>query len=154
MLEYFPIDEASAENYNKTLLYRRRAKARLGEVYLSQSNLNEALEIYSELENSEEFSGQFRVTGSAGKAVVYDLMAPDEFTGGVEEKEQKVRECLGKVGADFDLLNEFLRNAITAIQQRYPATPPPLPDVESEPTQAESTTFLSPRALALRFARR
>ncbi len=127
VLNYFPLDKSTSENRNKTQLYRRRAQSRLGEVYLSQRKLPEALAIYETLESYEGISEQFRITGSAGKAITYDLMAPQAFAGGAAEREQQVRECLGKVGAKTDLLNEYLRDAVTALQARYPATPPTLP---------------------------
>ena len=96
MIENFPIEEALPENLNKTKLYHRFAQSRLGEVYLSQRKLPQALEIYESLASHQDISDHFRITGIAGKAIVYDLSSPDMFAGGESEKQQKIRECLSK----------------------------------------------------------
>jgi serine/threonine protein kinase len=115
--EYFPLSDAG-ENLNTTKLYHRLAKTRLGEVYLNQRSLPEALEIYDELESQEDVTDHFRMMGSAGKAIVYDSMPATEFEGGREEQIQKVRECLSRIGSETDLLNDFMRRNIEEIQLR------------------------------------
>ena len=74
--------------------------------------------MYQELENEEDVSNHFRMMGSAGKAIVYGLMSPEEFVGGSVEQEQKIRECLSKIGSQTDLLNDFMRRNIDEIQHR------------------------------------
>ena len=125
VLEYFPIENASNENLNETKLYYRRAQERLGELYLSQGELAKALEIYEAFENYVELSEYFHIIGSAGKAIVFDQMSPSEFPGQQAEQEQKVRECLSKIGSRTDVLNKFMREMIEGIRNRL-ASPIPL----------------------------
>lgn len=114
---YFPLDDSS-ESLNTTRLYHRLAKARLGEVYLSQRKLPEALEIYEDLESQQDVSDHFRMMGSAGKAIVFDLMPAEDFPGGKPEQEQIIRECLSNIGSNIGLLNDFMRSNIEEIQNR------------------------------------
>lgn len=126
VIENFPIEEAAPENLNQTKLYHRLAQSRLGEVYLSQRKLPLALEIYESLATSQDISEHFRITGIAGKAIVYDLSSPDLFAGGESEKHQKIRECLSSIGSQMDLLNQFMRDAIEGIKNNYSSNQPPL----------------------------
>ena len=126
VIENFPIEAASAENLNKTKLYHRLAQSRLGEVYLAQRKLSQALEIYESLASYQDISDHFRITGIAGKAIVYDLSSPDMFAGGESEKQQKIRECLSKIGSRMDLLNQFMREAIEEIRNKYSSNQSPL----------------------------
>ena len=130
VIDFFPLEHAPEEKQHKTALYHRRAQARLGEVYLSQKKLSEALVIYEELEDCESLSEHFCVMGIAGKAIVYDFMPAEEFTDGENGREQKIRQCLGEIGSRLDLLNQFMRQAIEGIKERYPAlqTLPPAVD--------------------------
>jgi serine/threonine-protein kinase len=123
VLDNFPIENASGEYLYK--MYYRRAQERLGEVYLSQEKLDEALEIYDTFENNVELSEYFNVVGSAGKAIAYDLMSSENFPGKEIEQEQKVRECLSRIGSRTDLLNKFMREMIAEIRNRL-ASPSPL----------------------------
>jgi hypothetical protein len=126
VIENFPTEDALPENLNQTKLYHRLAQSRLGEVYLSQRKLPQALEIYESLATYQDISDHFRITGIAGKAIVYDLSSPDMFAGGDLEKQQKIRECLSSIGSQLDLLNQFMRDAIEGIKNNYSSNQPPL----------------------------
>ncbi len=122
VIDYFPIDASQTENLNWTRLYHRRAEARLGEVYLSQLKLTKALEIYNRLESYEDVSSElFRITGTAGKAVVFDLMSEAQFQQLFpdEKKEDKIRSCLAQIGLQEELLNPFLRTRIEQLRVEY-----------------------------------
>ena len=126
VIDNFPVEQAAPENLNQTKLYHRLAQSRLGEVYLSQRKLTQALEVYESLAADQDISDHFRITGIAGKAIVYDLSSPDVFAGGETEKQQRIRECLGDIGSQLDLLNQFMREAIEGIQNNYSSNQPPL----------------------------
>ena len=142
VLEYFPLDEAQNENLNETRFYHCLAQTRLGEVYLAtaialssteprsgqtrsdegkpiQEKLEAALAIYESLEKSPELSDSFRVIGYAGQAIVFDLSA--EIAGGSAIQDIKIRQYLGKIGDNSEMLNQFMRGAIENIRKRYPA---------------------------------
>jgi serine/threonine-protein kinase len=122
VLDYFPLEQASSDNLNQTRLYYLRAKARLGEVFLSQKKLDQALVIYESLEGSAETFEHFRVMGTAGKAIAYDRLPPEWFQNGAVEKQQKIRDCVTKVGSRSELLNQYMREAFEDIRKRYSAS--------------------------------
>ncbi|MFT5304255.1 MAG: serine/threonine protein kinase, partial [Mariniblastus sp.] len=84
--EYFPPSAAPANQRNTTKEIVRKSKARLAELYLAQNQLPEALQIYEQFTGYEEMAGDFRATGYAGKAVVFDAMNPNRFPGKEPEK--------------------------------------------------------------------
>ena len=122
VLDYFPLDEAGENSFN-TRLYHCRAKARLGEVFLAQEDLSRAREIYKELEDCEDISPHFRVTGIAGHALILDLTPQDKFPGGREEKAVEVRRCLSEISSKKGQLNGFMRAAIEKIESIYSTSP-------------------------------
>lgn len=120
VLDYFPLSDSNSNSQYTTELYHLRAKERLGEIYLANNNLPAALEIYQQLETSENYT-RFEVIGYAGQAVIYDLMDPTKFTGGADEQQQKIRECISQIGSRTELLNQFMRKRIDSLRLRYPA---------------------------------
>ncbi len=121
VLDYFPLGDEVGENTFNTRLYHCRAKARMGEVFLTQQKLAQAGRIYQELEDCDDISPHFRVTGIAGRAVVLDLTPEKEF-GGIQEKTDEIRQCLSEISSAKSQLNSFMRAAIEKIEPIYATT--------------------------------
>ncbi len=119
VLEYFPVD-AAGDAENKTKLYHQRARARLGEIYLTQKRYEEAFAIYIKLANSGDLDRRFQVSGVVGKAVVLDSQTADDFGGGREEQDSAIRKLLENVGEDRELLNPFLTREYDRLLIQYP----------------------------------
>lgn len=119
VLDYFPMDEAG-DAENKTKLYHQRARARLGEIYLTQKRYKEAFEIYIKLANSGDLDRRFQVSGEVGKAVILDHQSAEDFGGGREEQESAIRKLLENVGDDRELLNPFLAERYDLLLSQYP----------------------------------
>ncbi len=119
VLDYFPLDEAG-DAENKTKLYHQRARARLGEIYLTQKRYEEAFEIYNKLANSGDLDRRFQVSGVVGKAVILDNQSAEDFGGGREEQALAIRKLLEDVGEDRELLNPFLARKYDRLQIQYP----------------------------------
>jgi hypothetical protein len=71
--EYFPANLNAAN-----LRYSRLAKRELGNFYLSNKRLNEALTLYDQLESVEEAEVNFKLSGTAGVAVVNHRFSEQE----------------------------------------------------------------------------
>lgn len=118
VIDYFPIE--TAERKNTTLLYHRRAKVRLGEIYLTEGDLEAAYQIYDSLEKegtAEELYRQFQVYGFAGKLIVYDRSV--ELAGGEQERLVKIGQYLGLIGDQSKLLNQFMREEVKRIRDSF-----------------------------------
>jgi hypothetical protein len=118
VFDYFPMEEAG-DAENKTKLYHQRARARLGEIYLTQKRFDEAYAIYTKLANSP-LDRRFQVSGVVGQAVILDSQSIDDFGGGREEQESAIRKLLEDVGDDSDLLDPFLAKKFDQLLIRYP----------------------------------
>jgi hypothetical protein len=119
VLDYFPVDDAG-DAENKTKLYHQRARARLGEIYLTQKRFEEAFAIYIKLANSGDLDRRFQVSGVVGKAVILDNQSSEDFGGGREEQESAIRKLLEDVGDDRELLNPFLAKKYDRLLIQYP----------------------------------
>ncbi|MFK7766819.1 MAG: serine/threonine-protein kinase [Mariniblastus sp.] len=105
---YFPVEDAAPTEKNKTRLVNLNAKARLAELYLKNDRLPQALAIFDTfVEESSELEEDFRVTGHAGRAIVYAAM-PAETNDAKEEQTKKINEAIDQVGSKNDQLNEFM----------------------------------------------
>lgn len=122
VIDYFPLKEAQQENI--TLLYHRRAKVRLGEVFLQEGELRRAYEIYDELEKgaAEEIYRQFQVIGYAGKLIVY--FRSEDIAGGEAQQQEKISRHLELIGDDLELLNPWMREEVRRIRDTFLATHP------------------------------
>lgn len=122
VIDYFPLKEAQQENI--TLLYHRRAKVRLGEIFLQEGELRQAHEIYDELEKgaAEEIYRQFQVIGYAGKLIV--CFRSEEIAGGEVQQQEKISRYLELIGDDVELLNPWMREEVRRIRDTFLATIP------------------------------
>ena len=112
--------EKAGDAENKTKLYHQRARARLGEIYLTQKRYVEAFAIYAKLANSGDLDRRFQVSGVVGKAVILDQKSAEDFGGGREEQESAMRKLLENVGDDRELLNPFLAKEYDRLLIQYP----------------------------------
>ncbi|MEL7498029.1 MAG: serine/threonine-protein kinase [Planctomycetota bacterium] len=131
VIEYFPIEDASSDDLNRTQLYHRRTKSRLAEWYLMNSRWRDAEKIYSELSESEDLAEQFQVTGFAGLAIAYFNMPPAEFNDGAEEQRKKIAQSILSVDGRETLLNSMLAGMYDEVIANNPAfseTQDPDPD--------------------------
>jgi len=122
VIDYFPLKEAQQENI--TLLYHRRAKVRLGEIFLHEGDLRRAYEVYDELEKgaAEEIYRQFRIIGFAGKLIVY--FRSEEIAEGELQQQEKISRYLELIGDDTELLNQFMRDEVRRIRDNFLANRP------------------------------
>ena len=118
VIDYFPINEAGAENEKKTLLYHRYAKQRLSELYLSQDRYADALDIFVEFTGYEDLEEPLQVTGHAGIAIVLDAMRAEEFSGTDFERQQELTEAISKVLDREEMLNKFMRERFDKVAER------------------------------------
>lgn len=108
VIQHFPLAQVPSQEKNKTQLAQRKAKARLAELYLTQERYNEALTVFNEFAGYEALAKGFRITGFAGQAIVFHHLPPSQFAGGSIEKTEKTRAAIANVGADQNLLNQFM----------------------------------------------
>ena len=121
VIDYFPLDQADEDRRNVTELVHCRALTRLGELYLEQQDYEKAKAVFVELTQlNDQLSSHYRLMGFAGLAAVYDIMPMEEFPGGINERDDSVRQALGEIRGDFDLLNAFMRERAEEIFDRYP----------------------------------
>ena len=129
VIDNFPIDE-TGKDANKTLLYHRRAKAQLAELYLQEERYEQAEAIYREFSNLGELDKGFRVTGMLGMAVVLNNRVAEDFEGGADEQDAQIRKLLGEIEADRNLLNPTMRKFLNQLLIEYPPYGlPELPDL-------------------------
>ena len=119
VIDYFPTAEAG-EAANKTELYHRRAKSRLGELYLREQRFGKAETIYQEFSKLSDMEKSFRVTGLLGMAVVLNNRPADDFTGGVDEQESAIRKLLSEIEEDRNLLNPTMRQYYNQLLIQFP----------------------------------
>jgi len=119
VIDYFPIAEAGAAA-NKTELYHRRAKARLGELYLQEKRYEQAEPIYREFSNFGDIDKSFRVTGLLGLSVVHNNSPAEKFEGGLDEQESAIRKLLSEIEEDRNLLNPTLRKYHNQLLIQFP----------------------------------
>ncbi len=119
VLNYFPIAEAG-ESANKTELYHRRAKARLGELYLQEQRFEQAEVIYRAFSKLSDMDKSFRVAGLVGMAVVLNNRNSDEFVGGLDEQESAIRKLLSEIEDDRSLLNPTMRKYLNQLLIQFP----------------------------------
>ncbi|MCE9528574.1 MAG: serine/threonine protein kinase [Planctomycetales bacterium] len=106
--EYFPASEDP-----KNQIWCRRATRRLGEFYLSQGEFEKALLAYQELAGLEETAQEFRISGMAGEAVVYDHF------NNRGEVIARLRQLVTK-DAEYQLLHDnFLRGEVDRLKAKY-----------------------------------
>jgi len=120
VIKYFPIEEAG-DAANKTELYHRRAKSRLGELYLQEERFEQAEAIYREFSNLSDMDKSYRVTGLLGIAVVLNDRKAEEFGGGLDEQESAIRKRLNEIEEDRSLLNPTMRNYYNELLVRFPS---------------------------------
>lgn len=119
VINYFPIEEAG-DAANKTELYHRRAKSRLGELYLQEQRFEQAEAIYREFSNLSDMDKSFRVAGLLGLAVVLNEQSADDFAGGLDEQESAIRKLLGEIEEDRSLLNPTMRKYLNQLLIQFP----------------------------------
>jgi eukaryotic-like serine/threonine-protein kinase len=112
VIDYFPIEESNAPE--TTRLYHYRALVRLGEIYLVDGELENALKIFDELEKSGEFYKQYQACGYAGKLIVYSRS--EELAGGLANQSALINKYLELLGNQFSLLNSFFRQEVEKIR--------------------------------------
>jgi serine/threonine-protein kinase len=121
VIDYFPIDDADEDRQNITELVHCRALTRLGELYLDQERYEKAEIVFDELSQlDDQLSSHYRLMGFAGMAVVYDNTPLDEFPGGIDERDNMVRQALGQIRGRYELLNSSMREKAEEIFERYP----------------------------------
>lgn len=110
VMTYFPLDQASPDARNRTLLYHRFAKQRLAEIYLAgaEPRLDKAFTYFNDLYLCDD-QPEFQAAGAAGLAIICD---------DYEEQEQ-ARRFLMKLEPNIDLLNETLRRIVTPLLEKY-----------------------------------
>ncbi len=110
VISYFPLEEAPADARNRTLLYHRFAKQRLGEIYLAgaEPRLDKAFTYFNDLYLCDD-QPEFQAAGAAGLAIICD-----DF-----EEEDQARRFLMKLEPNIDLLNETLRRMVTRCWKKY-----------------------------------
>ncbi len=103
--KYFP-PTANIDNQ----LWSRRASRRLGEYYLNQGDLENALATYKSLSGLEETAQEFRVGGLAGEAIVFDRRNQDK----------EVRDRLPKIKEqEMYLVDDFLKGEVDRLTAKY-----------------------------------
>ena len=117
--EYFPPENAPIELSNQTVFANRRAKERLGELYLKRGMTDEALEIYGEFVTYEELAQEFVVIGHAGQAIIFESMEPSRFPDGAKERATKLLDAIAGVGLKQNLLNEFMREGFVKAKASF-----------------------------------
>lgn len=121
VIDYFPLMQAEEDQRNVTELVHCRALTRLGELYLEQQEYEKAKQVFEELTQLDDrLSSHYRLMGFAGLAAVYDETPLDEFPGGIDERDNMVRQTLGEIRNDYGLLNAFMREKAEEIFDRYP----------------------------------
>ncbi len=121
VIDYFPLDQAEEDHRNVTELVHCRALTRLGELYLDQQEYEKAKRVFEELTNLDDrLSSHYRLMGFAGLAAVHDKTPLDEFPGGIDERDDMVRQALGEIRGRYELLNAFMREKAEEIFERYP----------------------------------
>ncbi|MFM7117413.1 MAG: serine/threonine-protein kinase [Planctomycetota bacterium] len=110
VMSYFPLEQASADSRNKTLLYHRFAKQRLAEIYLAgaEPRLDKAFTYFNDLYLCDD-QPEFQAAGAAGLAIICD-----DF-----QEEDQARRFLMKLEPNIDLLNETLRRMVTPLLEKY-----------------------------------
>ena len=119
VINYFPIEQAG-DAANKTELYHRRAKSRLGELYLQEERFEQAEAIYQNFSSLGDMDKSFRVTGLLGLAVVLNKRSADEFVGGIDEQEAQIRKLLNEIAEDRNLLNPTMRKYHNQLLIQFP----------------------------------
>jgi len=121
VIDYFPLDQADEDSRNVTELAHCRALTRLGELYLDQQDYENAKPVFEELTQLDDrLSSHYRLMGFAGLAAVYDITPLEEFPGGIDERDNMVRQALGELRGRFELLNAFMREKAEEIFDNYP----------------------------------
>ena len=121
VIDYFPLDKAGGDHRNVTELVHLRALARLGDLYLEQEEYEKAKQVFKQLtEVDDRLSSHYRLMGFAGLAAVYDDTPLEEFPGGIDERDNMVRQALGEIRGRYELLNASMREKAEEIFQRYP----------------------------------
>jgi serine/threonine-protein kinase len=118
--KYFPPESVVGEE-NRTREIVRDSKARLSEFYLTNLRFADALMIFDEFVGYEELAVDFRVTGHAGQAVVFDSMKPEDFEGGEEEQVASIKTAIGAVGSQANRLNNFMLKRFNEVKMRLDA---------------------------------
>lgn len=111
VVDYFPVEGSTSPE--TTRLYQYRAMVRLGEIYLTNNNLQSALEVFDTLEKSGEVYKQFQVVGYAGKLIVYSRS--EELAGGQQSQGILVNKYLELLGNQTSLLNAFFKQEVENI---------------------------------------
>jgi len=119
VINYFPI-ETAGDAANKTELYHRRARSRLGELYLQDQRFPQAEAIYREFSSLGDMDKSFRVTGLLGIAEVLNNRSADEFAGGLDEREATIRKLLNEIAEDRNLLNPTMRKYHNQLLIQFP----------------------------------
>ncbi len=120
---YFPVRDAAPSEVNKTQLANQNAKARLAELYIKNELYGKALPIYDAfVNNSGELEEDFRVTGYAGRAIVYATM-PAGALGGKKEQTNAINEAIGEVDAKQNLINDFMRSRFRDVIRQIEQAP-------------------------------
>lgn len=139
VLQHFPLDDVPFAEKNKTQLAHRKAKARLGELFLAQERFTEALDIYNEFVDFEVLAEDFRITGFAGQAIVYHNQPFSDFPNGESEKTEKIRAAVAKVGTNEKLLNQFMSSRFEAAKKSVDSETQPGDPIED--TRRESNRY-------------
>ena len=128
VIDYFPLNKASDENKNTTLLHHRWAKARLAELYLMDEQYPEAISIFEEFTGYKDIEVQFQVTGWAGIAIVLDAVRAKQYSGTDFQRQTDLNEAVREVLGREDQLNGFMKERFDKILERKNAVelPPPL----------------------------
>jgi hypothetical protein len=82
--KYFPPNQNAAN-----LRYSRLAKRELGNFYLSNQRLDEALKLYDQLESVEEAEVNFKLSGTAGVAVVNHRFSQQDLDQASAQRRQE-----------------------------------------------------------------
>lgn len=117
--EYFPPEQSAANRR-----YARLAQRELGNFYLSNRRLEDALKLYDELENVEDAEVNFKLSGTAGVAVVQNRLKETEGDAKrAESREQEVIQRLVKLRShetDLDAkVGGFLGSEVRKLFNEY-----------------------------------
>lgn len=117
--EYFPAEQNAANRR-----YARLAKRELANFSLSNQRLPDALALYDELENVEDAEVNFKLTGTAGVAVVqHRLKQSESDMARAEQREQEVIKRLVKLRpheVDLDTkIGGFLGSEVRKLFNEY-----------------------------------
>jgi hypothetical protein len=88
---------------------------RLGEIYLSNNELENALVIFDALEKAGEVNKSFQVCGYAGKLIVYSRSAT--MAGGQQNQSALINKYFELLANQVPLLNSYFKQEIDKIYE-------------------------------------